>query len=146
VKPARKALGGVALKASGANAIIFTGVSEQPVTVLIEGSEVESVDARDRCIFAIAPTRIMSLPEMASMLAAVTGWKTSDYEVMRIGERRNHLMHWSNLREGLTAADDTLPDRFFEEPLAAGKRQGDVLNRHRFQRDDPHLLRVNGLG
>ncbi|HZP03241.1 MAG TPA: aldehyde ferredoxin oxidoreductase C-terminal domain-containing protein, partial [Terriglobia bacterium] len=103
------------------------------MTVLIEGAEVESVDARDRCIFAIAPTRIMSLLEMASMLAAVTGWKTSDYEVMRIGERRNHLMRWYNLREGMIAADDALPDRFFEEPFASGKRQGDVLNRHRFQ-------------
>ena len=26
---------------------------------------------------------------------------------MRLGERRIHLMRWYNLREGLTAADDT---------------------------------------
>jgi len=73
------------------------------------------------------------MPQMAALVAAATGWETSDYELMRIGERRNHLMRWYNLREGMTARDDTLPDRFFEEPIAAGKRQGDVLDRARFQ-------------
>jgi hypothetical protein len=34
------------------------------------------------CIFAIAPVRVLSLSDMASMLAAVTGWNTSDYEIM----------------------------------------------------------------
>ena len=89
-------------------------------------------DALDLCIFAIAPTRILSLPEMAAMLAAATGWETGDYEIMRIGERRQHLMRWYNLREGLTAADDILPDRFFEEPIESGRRQGDILNRAQF--------------
>lgn len=91
-----------------------------------------AADALDLCIFAIAPTRILSLPEMATMLAAATGWETGDYEIMRIGERRQHLMRWYNLREGATAADDMLPDRFFEEPIASGRRQGDILDRAQF--------------
>ncbi|NLO73363.1 MAG: hypothetical protein GX100_04535 [candidate division WS1 bacterium] len=90
-------------------------------------------DALDFCLFATAPTRVFSMPEMAAVLAAVTGWETSDYEIMRIGERRLHLMRYYNWREGLTAEQDTLPDRFFEEPLASGPRQGDVLNRERFR-------------
>lgn len=90
-------------------------------------------DALGFCLFAVAPVRIFSLPEMARMLAAVTGWETSDYEIVRLGERRNHLMRLYNVREGLTAADDTLPDRFFEEPVSSGPRQGDVLDRGRFQ-------------
>ena len=77
-----------------------------------------AADALDFCIFAIAPTRIISLPQMASILRSVTGWETGDYEVMRIGERRMHLARWYNLREGLTSADDTLPERFFREPIA----------------------------
>ncbi len=91
-----------------------------------------AADALDLCVFASAPTRVLSLPEMAALLAAVTGWETSDYELMRIGERRLHLMRCYNLREGLTAADDTLPDRFLAEPIATGPRQGDVLDRARF--------------
>jgi aldehyde:ferredoxin oxidoreductase len=92
-----------------------------------------AADALDFCIFAIAPTRLLSLPQMSEMLRAATGWETSDYEIMRIGERRNHLMRWYNLREGLTTDDDRLPDRFHEEPIAAGPRQGDVLDREAFQ-------------
>jgi len=91
-----------------------------------------AADALDFCIFAIAPTRLLSLEDMAATLAAVTGWETSSHEVMRLGERRLHLMRWYNLREGLTAADDRLPDRFYEEPVASGPRQGDVIDRAAF--------------
>ncbi len=93
-------------------------------------------DALDFCIFAIAPTRVLSLSDMARMLAAVTGWNTSDYEIMRYGERRLQLMRVYNLREGLTAADDTLPDRFFDDALAMpGSRwHGKRLDRAAFAR------------
>ncbi len=66
------------------------------------------------------------------MLSAITGWKTSDYEIMRLGERRNQLPRLYNIREGIRASDDTLPDRFFDKPIAAGPREGDVLDRGRF--------------
>lgn len=89
-------------------------------------------DALDLSIFAIAPTRILRLHEMAELLAAVTGWDTSGYEIMRLGERRNHLMRVYNLREGLSAADDTLPDRFFDEPIPQGEWIGTRLDRERF--------------
>jgi aldehyde:ferredoxin oxidoreductase len=93
-----------------------------------------AADALDLCIFAIAPTRVLSLQNMAELLGAVTGWNTSAYEIMRFGERRLHLMRVYNLREGLTAADDTLPDRFFTEPLRMpGKRwDGKKLDRQAF--------------
>lgn len=103
-----------------------------------------AADALDLCIFAIAPTRVLSLPEMAGLLAAVTGWETGDYELMRIGERRLHLMRWYNLREGLTAADDTLPERFFEEAIATGPRQGDKLDRRKFQEGVRGYYRMMG--
>ena len=89
-------------------------------------------DALDLCLFAVAPTRILRLDEMAELLAAVTGWDTSGYEIMRFGERRNHLMRVYNLREGLTAADDTLPDRFFDDPISEGNWAGTRLDRQRF--------------
>jgi aldehyde:ferredoxin oxidoreductase len=91
-------------------------------------------DALDLCIFAIAPTRVLSLHDMAELLGAVTGWSTSAYEIMRFGERRLHLLRVYNLREGLTAADDMLPDRFFDEPIhMPGQRwDGLRLDRERF--------------
>jgi aldehyde:ferredoxin oxidoreductase len=92
-------------------------------------------DALDLCIFAIAPTRVLTLHDMARLLGAVTGWNTSAYEIMRFGERRLHLMRVYNLREGLTAADDSLPSRFFAEPLRMpGERwDGMRLDQQRFE-------------
>lgn len=89
-------------------------------------------DALGMCIFAIAPTRVYSLHEMAALLAGVTGWDTSAYEIMRYGERRLHLMRVFNLREGLGAADDTLPARFFEDPIPEGAWAGTKLDRAAF--------------
>ena len=90
-------------------------------------------DALGFCIFAIAPTRALSLQIMTDMLAAITGWETSSYEILRWGERRNHLMRVYNNREGLTPADDWLPDRFFDDPITAGPKKGLKLDRARFR-------------
>jgi aldehyde:ferredoxin oxidoreductase len=40
--------------------------------------------------------------------------------VLKIGERVNNLVRRFNLREGLTKEQDTLPMRFFREPLKEG--------------------------
>ena len=90
-------------------------------------------DALGYCIFAIAPTRALSLQIMTDMLAAITGWETSSYEILRWGERRNHLMRVYNNREGLTPADDWLPDRFFEDPIDSGVKQGVKLDAPAFR-------------
>lgn len=86
-------------------------------------------DALGFCIFAIAPTRALSLQIMTDMLAAITGWETSSYEILRWGERRNHLMRVYNNREGMTPTDDWLPDRFFDEPITVGPKVGLKLDR-----------------
>ena len=93
-----------------------------------------AADALDMCIFAIAPTRLLSLPQMAQLLHAVTGWETSDHEIMRIGERRLHLMRWYNQREGITSAEDELPERFYTESISEGPRKGDVIDKENFHK------------
>lgn len=93
-----------------------------------------AADALDMCIFAIAPTRLLSLPQMAQLLHAVTGWETSDYEIMCIGERRLNLMRWYNQREGITSDEDVLPERFYSEPIGDGPRKGDVIDKENFHR------------
>jgi aldehyde:ferredoxin oxidoreductase len=90
-------------------------------------------DVLDLCVFASAPTRLLTLSDMVGLVESITGWKSSDYELMRWGERRNHLMRLYNLRQGLGASDDTLPDRFFTEPIAFGRLAGTLLDREAFQ-------------
>ncbi|MCL5027220.1 MAG: aldehyde ferredoxin oxidoreductase family protein [Chloroflexi bacterium] len=60
----------------------------------------------------------------AQIVSAVTGWNTSVFELMKVGERMNTLCRAFNIREGFTDADDTLPERFFhafdeEKPTTA---------------------------
>ena len=69
---------------------------------------------------------------MVQLVTAVTGWDFSAYEFMRIGERRNALMRWYNYREGFTAADDVLPERYYTEPIRTGRHQGQVIDRNKF--------------
>ena len=91
-----------------------------------------AADALGFCIFAVAPTRILDMEAMTALTAAITGWNTSSFELMRFGERRNHLYRVYNNREGLGPAEDTLPDRFFDEPISEGAKKGRHLDRDRF--------------
>ncbi len=93
-----------------------------------------AADALGFCIFAIAPVRVLTFEQMGSMLAAITGWNTSTYEIMRIGERRLQLMHLYNLREEIGPEADTLPDRFFDDPIDSGSWAGQRIDRTAFMR------------
>jgi aldehyde:ferredoxin oxidoreductase len=52
--------------------------------------------------------------QLTDMLKAVTGWDTGMVELLKTAERTLTLFRMFNLREGFTAADDKLPERFFE--------------------------------
>jgi aldehyde:ferredoxin oxidoreductase len=60
---------------------------------------------------------------LSDTLAAVTGWDTGVVEQMRVAEKVLTMARLFNVRQGLTADDDTLPARFFgpktDGPLSA---------------------------
>jgi aldehyde:ferredoxin oxidoreductase len=60
----------------------------------------------------------------ARVLSAVTGLPYATGDLIRAGERIWNLERLYNLREGFTAAADTLPRRLLEEPATAGPSQG----------------------
>ena len=71
-----------------------------------------------------------TLEQITGLVTAVTGWDTSEMELMRIAERTLTTARLFNVREGFTAADDILPQRFFmpktdgalaDRPLDAAK-------------------------
>jgi aldehyde:ferredoxin oxidoreductase len=92
-----------------------------------------ATDALCLCIFAAPPTRSMTLEEMGSMLSAITGWESSSYEVMEYGERRINLTKIYNIREGITADQDTLPERFFTDPITVGRWSNYFIDKGKFQ-------------
>ena len=89
-------------------------------------------DGINFCIFAVAPTRVLSMPMMAELIHSLTGWETSSYEIMKIGSKRNNIMRLYNIREKISASADTLPDRFFKEGLKSGPKKGIKLNKKKF--------------
>jgi aldehyde:ferredoxin oxidoreductase len=70
---------------------------------------------------------------MGSMLSAITGWESSSYEVMEYGERRINLTKIYNIREGITADQDTLPERFFTDPITVGRWSNYSIDKGKFQ-------------
>jgi aldehyde:ferredoxin oxidoreductase len=91
------------------------------------------LDALCVCLFAGPPLRELSLPDVARLVSAVTGWQTSDYEIFLWGRRRWQLMRVYNLREGLGADADRLPGRFHRESIGAGRHVGILLEESNFK-------------
>jgi aldehyde:ferredoxin oxidoreductase len=64
----------------------------------------------------------------ARTLSSVTGLNFTADDLMRVGERVWNLERLYNIREGFTRADDTLPDRMLNEPIASGPSAGYIVN------------------
>lgn len=77
--------------------------------------------------------------EYANMLSAVTGVTFTSEDLMQIGERIWNLERLYNLREGLSKEDDTLPERFFEEPA-----NGRIVDRTEFLKTRTEYYRMRG--
>jgi aldehyde:ferredoxin oxidoreductase len=69
----------------------------------------------------------------AELLSAVTGWDMSVMELFKAAERTLTIARLFNIREGLTAADDTLPERFFQ-PKTDGALSTKRLDRSKLER------------
>jgi aldehyde:ferredoxin oxidoreductase len=68
----------------------------------------------------------LTAADWVDLVNHVTGWGLSVAEYMRAGERVYNLARAYSIREGLTAAGDTLPKRLLEEPLPDGPAAGHV--------------------
>lgn len=70
---------------------------------------------------------------IAEIVKGATGWETSVWEVMKVGERAMNMMQVFNIREGFTREDDRIPERF-HQPLAAGPLKGFKLDKEEFEK------------
>ena len=76
------------------------------------------------------------------LLKAVTGWDTGVGELQRIGERIITTMRLFNVREGLTAANDVLPERFFQPKTNGVIKQG--LDRAKYEKGKQYFYTLMG--
>ncbi len=85
------------------------------------------------CFFTAGPARLFRLNHVVEMVKYATGWETSLFEIMLLGERTTTLARIFNTREGFDRKDDALPDRLFE-PLETGPLTGVKLDREKFEK------------
>ncbi|MFX1411250.1 MAG: aldehyde ferredoxin oxidoreductase C-terminal domain-containing protein, partial [Promethearchaeota archaeon] len=73
-----------------------------------------------------------SVDTLKGILNAVTGWNTTTWELMKLGERITTMARVFNIREGLTKDDDWLPERFFK-PTTSGTLSKTAINPEEFE-------------
>jgi aldehyde:ferredoxin oxidoreductase len=79
--------------------------------------------------------------ELAQILKVTTGIEADKAELERIAKNISDLARAFNLREGLTKADDWLPERFFDEPLP---ETGAVIKREELEQMRAEYYELRG--
>ncbi|MFX0044108.1 MAG: aldehyde ferredoxin oxidoreductase family protein, partial [Candidatus Hodarchaeota archaeon] len=81
--------------------------------------------------------------DIPEILKAVTGWYTSTFELMKVGERITTMARVFNIREGFTKEDDILPKRFFQ-PTTSGALSKTAINPDEFEKARSTYYRMMG--
>ncbi len=86
------------------------------------------------CVFGYVPRSVGSMEELLEIIRSATGWRTSWFELMQVGERSINMARIFNYREGFTSKDDTLPGVFFNN-FKGGPLDGKLaINKEDFQK------------
>jgi aldehyde:ferredoxin oxidoreductase len=81
------------------------------------------IDSAGLCLFT---SFALGAPEYAALLSAAMGVEFTAEAAMEAGERIYNLERVFNKKAGMKAEDDTLPKRFFDEPLQTEASKGMV--------------------
>ncbi len=84
------------------------------------------------CNFVGVPHGDLTLKKLVDHIKAVTGWETSVWELLKVGEKANTMSRMYNMREGIGKANDALPDRMFVA-LENGALKGQKIDRNQFR-------------
>jgi aldehyde:ferredoxin oxidoreductase len=105
-------------------------------------------DSVGMCRFTTKLFNSPSLPgldEFAAQIANVTGLRIAPDELDRIGQNIMGVERLINRRLGVRRADDTLPARWFEEPIQVGAYQGERIDRAEFDAMLTRFYALSGL-
>ena len=105
-------------------------------------------DAVGMCRFDTKLFNSPSLPgceEFADQLRELTGVDLDTEQLFQIGRNITALERMINARLGLNADDDTLPQRWFDEPNDAGPFQGEKIDRTEFEAMKQRFYKISGL-
>jgi aldehyde:ferredoxin oxidoreductase len=95
------------------------------------------------CFFGPAPRSFIQVDDVVGAVRAATGWDVGVEDLLTWGERAVTMARVFNVREGLTRADDRLPDRL-HEPLEGGTLAGRSIDRAAFDAAVSRLFELKG--
>jgi len=82
--------------------------------------------------------------QFSKLIELATGLKFTPAEIKRIGERINTLERKMLIEDGISRKDDTLPKRYFDEPISQGPAKGEVVLRKEFDDMLDEYYRLHG--
>jgi len=129
--PARRAL-------TVDDVVIGTG-SQQLLYLVAE----ELLDPGD-IVFLPAPSYFVFMGALESMGARPVGIPMDEALLFEMGERICNVERAIVVRDGRTRATDTLPDFFFNVPIADGPQMGRKLDRKKFEKMKDEYYRLRG--
>ncbi|CAB5123582.1 Tungsten-containing aldehyde:ferredoxin oxidoreductase (EC [Olavius algarvensis associated proteobacterium Delta 3] len=74
----------------------------------------------------------------------VTGKDWDLNHLLKVSERVRNLERMFDVRQGLRRKDDSLPKKFFDEPLKSGPYKGEVLDREKFEQMKDEYYDIRG--
>lgn len=105
-------------------------------------------DSVGMCRFTTKLFNSPSLPgleEFANQIGNVTGLAFTEAELDGVGHNIMGVERLVNGRLGVTRAHDTLPDRWFDEPVTVGQYAGEKIDRAEFDRMLSRFYGISGL-
>jgi aldehyde:ferredoxin oxidoreductase len=105
-----------------------------------------ALDTLGLCQFVWGSTwQLYGPAETVELVRYGTGWDASLEEVMKIGERRLHLLRAFNAREGIGKDADTLPGKLFRPLEGKGPTAGVALTPEELGRARQTYYRIGGF-
>ncbi|MEM2104215.1 MAG: aldehyde ferredoxin oxidoreductase family protein [Candidatus Bathyarchaeia archaeon] len=90
------------------------------------------VNSTVNCLFT---TFALTFKDYAELLSAVTGWKMTEDDVLKTGERIYNLERVIINKYGFDGKDDALPKRLTEEPMPEGPAKGHITELEKMKKE-----------
>ncbi|MCP8319145.1 MAG: aldehyde ferredoxin oxidoreductase C-terminal domain-containing protein, partial [Candidatus Methylarchaceae archaeon HK01B] len=82
--------------------------------------------------------------EHSELLSKCTGMNIDNVELLNAAERVRNIERVFDAKEGLTRKDDSLPKRYFKEPLPDGRYKGEILDKEKFEKMKDEYYQLKG--
>jgi aldehyde:ferredoxin oxidoreductase len=85
-----------------------------------------------------------TIEQVVQLIKASTGWDTGTVEMTRVSDRIFTLARMLNLRQGLTAEDDKLPERVFQQHIGGPSANSQPYLKSDFEKARAYYYRMMG--